>query len=195
LIGFLLYFYINFSKTSSQTTQSDNNVTDDSTIQQPPSNLDILLAGGSSYSDPEGYYSFLYPNDYTIDTQDEKHIRVYKRAETARTQGEITDGVVVVLEIVQTEGTTLEKWVDNNIENTLKDGSSQIVMPKKPILLNTYNGYTYSIRGFGESTDVILQKDPESKTALKITYLVNDPNGNNYQNEVDATLQTIQLLK
>src|SRR5688572_7943238 len=63
-----------------------------------PTNTSVmdLEVGGSSYTDEKGIFSFLYPNDYVLDTQDPNHIRIYKRNDTQRPQSEMSDGALIV---------------------------------------------------------------------------------------------------
>ena len=157
--------------------------------------VDTLKAGGSSYSDPDNRYSFLYPNDYILDTKDPKYIRIYKRGETERPQSEMTDGALMVFESVELNSQTLEQWVDAHIKQMISDGTSESVQPKKAVTVNNYPGFTYELRGLGTTTYVVLQKSPQSFTAVVIAYSVSDPKGKGYQDEVDAVIDTFQLLK
>jgi len=166
----------------------------DQFIQASP-DTSTLKAGGSSYSDPQGVFSFLYPNDYTIDhSGGEQFTRIYKRGSTQRPQSEISDGVLVVFERVNLGGKTLSDWVDAQIEQA-KTAGSEITQPKKEITLNDFSGYTYAVRSLGESTYVVLRKDPNSDYAVSITSLVADPQQKGYQKEVDAILATLDLRK
>lgn len=154
-----------------------------------------LGAGGSSYLDEKGVYSVLYPNDYTLDTQDPKHIRIYKRAESQRPQGEISDGVLMVFESVDLQGKSLESLVDTRIKEATADGSSQVSQSKKAITIDTYPGFSYSLKGVGSSQNFILQKDGASPYAVILTYAVNDPDQKGYQKEVEAVVSSLKLLK
>lgn len=160
---------------------------------------DTLLAGGSSYLDPKGVFSLLYPNDYVLDTQSTSPngpmVRFYKRGEQQRPQSEMSDGVIVVIETVSLDGQSLEQWVDEQLKTQAEGGVSEVVAPKRPVLWNTYPGFTYQFRGLGESAVIALQKDLNSDTAVVITYLVADPQNQNYQAEVDSMLRTIQIHK
>lgn len=160
----------------------------------PPSPMD-LGAGGSSYLDTKGVFSILYPNDYILDTSDPIHIRIYKRGETQRPQSEMSDGALVVFETIDLNGTSLEAFVDSRINEATADGTSEIIESKKAIMHNSYPGFSYSIRGLGESNNLVLQKDKNSSSAVFITYSVSDPEGRGYQKEIDAALASIKLLK
>lgn len=161
----------------------------------PQSDADVLKAGGSSYSDPKGLYVFLYPNEYTLDTQDPVHPRIYKQGEQQRPQSEMSDGVIIVFETVDLQGKTLEAWVDERIKQSTADGTTEVEKPKQSLTLNTYTGFTFDLRGLGTSTNIVIQKTPQSPQALLVTYMVADPKNLNYQSEVDAVLATIELLK
>jgi hypothetical protein len=157
---------------------------------------DILRAGGSSYRDPQGIYSFLYPSDYTLDTQnDGQYIRVYKRGRTQTGQTEMFDGVIVVFEAINLNSQNLNEWLDARIEESTFDGTLEVIEAKKPIRLNNYPGYTYTVRGLGTSEYIVVQKDTDSSFGVSITLAVNDPENIGYQKEVDAILSTLQIQK
>jgi hypothetical protein len=154
-----------------------------------------LQAGGSSYADPAGDYSFLYPNDYTLDTKDPVHIRVYVRGDMQRPQSEMSDGVLIVFESIDLQGKSLESVVDERLQQAVADGTSEIMQPKTALSLNKYPGFTYELKGLGSSTTVLLQKTLQSNQALSVTYIVADPQNKGYQADVDAVLATVKLLK
>jgi hypothetical protein len=156
---------------------------------------DNLGLGGNSYLDPNGIFSFLYPNDYQLDTSDPIHPRIYKHGETQSEGTEIYDGVLIVFETVELQGKTLEQWIDDKIRNTPADGNSTVIKPKEATTLNGYPGFTYRVRGLGEYDYIVIQKTPASQYALVITYIAPDPENKGYQKEVDATFSTIELLK
>ncbi len=157
--------------------------------------LSDLGSGGSSYLDQKGIYNFLYPNDYTLDTEDPQHIRIYKRGETQRPQSEMSDGALMVFETVELKGATLEKWVDTRISESTADGTSEITEHKKTVTQNGYPGFYYAVRGLGTSQNLILQKDINSDNAVVITYAISDPAQKGYQTEVDEVLKSLSLLK
>ncbi len=177
-------------------TSTSQQTTTPSPLAPPnePSQID-LGASGSSYLDEKGIFSILYPNDYTLDTQDIKHIRIYKRGVTQRPQSEMSDGVLIVFETIDLQGETLENWVNSRIKESTADGTSEVVEPKKSIIQNEYPGFSYALRGLGTSKNLALQKDDKSNYAEVITYAVSDPKQNGYQNEVNKVLSSIKLLK
>lgn len=155
-----------------------------------------LTQGGSSYLDPKGVYSLLYPNDYRIDTQNNgQQTRIYKRGPTQQGQTEMYDGVIMVFESVELGGKTPEQWVDESIKSSTQDGTSEVIEPKKKTTVNNYSGFSYKLRGLGESQYYIIQKDTRSPNALVITIAVNDPTNAGFQSQVDSVLASIQLLK
>jgi hypothetical protein len=154
-----------------------------------------LGRGGNSYRDPNNIFTFLYPNDYTLDTQDPLHIRIYKRGETQRPQSEMSNGALLVFEPIKLPDTSLETWVDTRIRQSTADGTSEITEAKKSITQNGYPGFYYAIRGLGISQNLILQKDKNSDYAVMITYAVSDPKERGYQKEVDAVLSSLTFIK
>lgn len=161
----------------------------------PRPEVEALLRGGSSLSDPEGLYSILYPNTYVVDTSDPLHPRIFKHGATQRGQTEMYDGVIMVFESIDLVDVTLEEWVDRRIREASGDGVSTLIKEKTPITLNTYPGFTYQMRGLGEFTSIVVQKNLQSTQALLITYMVADPENVGFQRDVDATLATLQLLQ
>ncbi len=155
-----------------------------------------LRAGGSSFSDQQGVFTFLYPNDYTLDTENNgQHTRIYKRGATQQGQTEIYDGVLMVFEAVDLQGKSLGEWVDSHIQESTADGTAEITQPKKETALKDYSGFTYEVRSLGTSTNLVLQKDPASNHAVNINFMISDPNNQNYQGQVDSILSTLELLK
>ncbi|MBI5044586.1 MAG: hypothetical protein HZC02_01560 [Candidatus Levybacteria bacterium] len=158
--------------------------------------IDKLKAGGSSLSDPKGVFSILYPNDYKTDTQNNgQYIRIYKTGSTQRGQTEMYDGVIITFESITLNSQKLESFVDEHIKSSTVDGTTTVSQPKRATVVNGYPGFSYTLHGLGESTYIVLQKDTQSDYAVSISYAVMDPEKVGYQQEVDATFSTIQLLK
>ncbi len=158
---------------------------------------DTTNLGGLSntYDDPSQVFSVQYPNDFTLDTQDAVHPRLYKRGEMQRPQSEMSDGALLVFEAINLEGKTLEAEADARIMAATADGTSEIIQPKAAVTVNNFRGFSYEVRGLGSATNIVIQKDANSKNALLITYAVSDPQQNGYQTAVEAILSTIELLK
>lgn len=159
------------------------------------SNPDVstLRAGGSSYSDSKGLYTFLYPSEYSIDTQDTQYLRLFKTGPTQKGQTEMYDGVIMVFETIELQGQSLESVVDTRIAGATADGTSEIIQPKRAVTLGSYPGFTYETRGLGSATVLVLQKDLQSTQAVGITMLIADPGQIGFQKEVDAILSTLEL--
>lgn len=188
VVGIGLFVYFNKSDNRFKTQQPSplevNTVSKDSTPLY-----------SKSYTDRTGAYEISYPEDYTLDTQDPVHIRLYKRNDTKRPQGEITDGVIIVFESVDLSEKKLSDWVDERIQRSTADGTSQLISDKEQIQEGQYLGFRYTLHGQGDSQNLVIQKDSNSKDALLITYSVNDPNKKGYLEEVNKILSTIKLFK
>ncbi len=157
---------------------------------------DDLRQGGSSYLDPNGVYSFLYPNDFKFDTQNNGQVvRVYKQGPTQRGQTEMYDGAIVVFQSENLGAMNLSDWVDKKIKDSTADGSMMVTEAKKPLNIKKYIGFTYELRGLGESQYYVISKDPDSRNAVVITTLVADPEKVGFQKEVDSIFSTIELYK
>lgn len=193
LTGFGFFIIYGRNKTDSSALVPPPSVSQE-TAEATPQPID-LGQGGSSYLDQSGVFNLLYPNDYTLDTTDPIHPRIYKRGETQRPQSEMSDGALMVFETITLQNITLEEWVDNRIAESTKDGTSEIVEAKTSTTQNGYPGFHYSIRGLGVSENFVLQKDANSLYAVLVTYAVSDPEQRGYQNEVEAALSTLTLLK
>ncbi|HVT01350.1 MAG TPA: hypothetical protein VHE53_03920 [Patescibacteria group bacterium] len=174
---------------------SVNTTTVSPTNIQPTIDNSDLKAGESSYSDPQATYTFLYPSDYKLDTTDPKHIRIYKRNESQRPQSEMTNGALIVFETIDLSGMSLESWVNMRIKQNTADGTTKLTEPKKAITQNGYPGFSYSLQDQGESQNIVLEKDHNSKNAVFISYSINDPEQKGYQEEVNAILASLKLLK
>jgi hypothetical protein len=198
LIGSIVYLMGKQPTTPSSIIETQMTATPSSTeesfIPSPP-DTSFLKQGGNSYTESKGLYTFLYPNDYKLDSQGDQLIRISKTGSTQRGQTEMYDGVIVVFESVNLEGQTLEKWVDGRIAQSTADSTTTITQPKKVTHLQAYPGFTYTARGLGESTYLIVQKDAKSNYAVSITFLVADPQKKDYQKEVDTILSTLEFHK
>ncbi len=191
------FFWLSQTKNSPlklQTTPTPS-VTEKITVQPTIDNND-LKQGGSSYTDPNNVYVFLYPSDYKLDTQnDGRYTRIYKTGPTQKGQTEIYDGVLLVFETITLNGATLQEWVDNSILSATKDGTSTVTVPAKGVTISSYSGFTYSMHGLGETKYYVLQKDSRSTNAVLIATLVSDPQNVGFQKDVDKILSTLEILK
>lgn len=154
---------------------------------------EIGESAANTYKHTDGVYSFAYPDDYTLDTQDPTYTRIFKQGEQQRPQSEMSDGVLVVFESLDLAGETLEQVVDARIQQSTADGTSRLVQPKQAVVINGFPGFTYVIDGLGTANYVVLQNNADSDTAVSITYLVADPQELGYQAELDAILSTVEL--
>jgi hypothetical protein len=169
-----------------------------SVTANPPITVDTsdLQAGGSSYRDVQGVYLFLYPSDYKLDEQNNGTItRIYKTGPTQRGQTEMYDGAIITFETIDLQGETLSKWADEYIKNATADGTTKLTETKKSITQRNYPGFTFTLEGLGEAKYLVLQKDTSSHNAVIITTFVADPQNVGFQQEVDKTLMTLELLK
>lgn len=178
------------------TITTNTTVTVTPTPQATSKGVADLRQGGSSYSDKQGVFVFLYPNDYTLDEQNNgKQVRIYKQGPTQKGQTEMYDGVIIVFETIDLKNATLEEWVDASIQSSTADSSFEVTSPKRSTTLNGYPGFTYAIRGLGESTYLVVQKDTSSRYAVSITSLVADPANQGFQSQMNDILSTVELLK
>lgn len=189
-------YFVSAEKSSQEVTptiSTQTNTMDPSATPTPEEAK--LRAGGSSYADPKGVYSVLYPNDWKQDSPGDGMTRFYKNGPTQKGQTEMYDGVIVHIESVDLGTQTLSAWVDDRLKSSTADGTSEVVEPKKNIIVGGYPGFEYTLRGLGTFRYVVLQKDSTSKSAVNITTLVADPTKVGFQQEVDAVLKTLELLK
>ncbi len=197
-IGFFVFTQTKTTQSTNSSTVTDSESTETSSNSITPASSDAvaeLRAGGSSYIDPKGVFSFIYPNDYQLDTQDKQHIRIFKQGATQRGQTEMYDGVLIVFESIDLGEKTLSEHLDKVIEDATSNGMSQIVKEKTQTTLNSYPGYVYSLQGLGTSEYIVIQKDASSKSAVSISMSIQDPENVGFQEEVNATISTLQLLK
>lgn len=205
LIIFIVALSIGFVVLQMQKTQVPVRTTEigDSTIPEgtvpttgtTPIDNSTLKMGGNSYADPKGIFTFLYPNDYKMDMPQEGQVRIYKNGATQRGQTEQYDGVLFLVHSEPLNNQTLEQWVDKTIETTTKDGTLEVIQPKKTMTLNGYPGISYATRGLGEANYIIAQKNPSSQNVVVVTMAISDPQNVGYQKEVDTMLSTLEILK
>lgn len=198
LLVIMLGLGIFLTSQNKQSISTPTPVTSDSNptpTTSTPTN-DDLLQGGSSYSDPDGVFTFLYPNDWKTDSQnDGQHTRIYKYGATQTGQTEMFDGILMVFEPLSLNGKTLSVWVDDYIKSITADGTSQVTKPKKAVNINNYPGFAFSTRGLGEADYIVVQKTSASPNAVLITTLVADPENVGFQSQVESVLSTLQVLK
>lgn len=193
--GTLLFFVSNRPAQPSLTTDTEvtTSPTVDTSLSGTP-DTSALRAGGSSYRDPDGMYTFLYPSDYVLDEQGENRVRIYKRAPSARPQGEMTDGVILEFETVRLQGQTLQQWIAARVNQSDPDDTLPLAERSQATVLNTYPGYIYAVSDSGDTSQIVVQRTAGADTAVNIMTLIQDPQGNNYRREVDAILSTLELL-
>lgn len=189
------YYLSTQNKTQVPSTVGREFPTGENLTPEVTADTSALKAGGSSYRDADGIYNFLYPSDYKLDTSDKEHIRIYKTGATQTGQTEMYDGVLMVFETVNLGNQSLDGWVSSSIKNSTSDGTLKVVNPKKAATINGYSGFTYSTQGLGEANYYVISKDANSKNALIITTSVQDPKNVGFENEVKATLATVELFK
>ncbi len=192
----LLYYQSSINQENTPTpspTQSDNLPSENTMEPNTTEDMD-LQAGGSSFADPKGVFTVLYPNDYVQDVEGNgQYTRIYKRGEMARPQSEMSDGVIMVFEVIELNNQSLEELVDSNIQASQENAT--ITETKKAITVNGYPGFTYTSEGLGSSVNTYIQKDANSPYAVGIIYSVMDPENVGYQTQVNGILNNITLLK
>ena len=194
ILGGFIFFFKTQPSLQEVTSVPSPSLTEKSTPLPSIDNSD-LRAGGSSYHDEQGAYVFLYPADYTLDTQDKQHIRIYKTGATQKGQTEMYDGVIIIFESIDLQGITLQEWVEASLKQVTADGISEISEQPKDITINNYPGVTYTIRGLGQATYYVLQKNSQSKYAVVIATSIYDPEQVGFHTEVDKILSTLEILK
>ncbi|HRN96632.1 MAG TPA: hypothetical protein PLD54_04255, partial [Candidatus Levybacteria bacterium] len=151
LVAFGGYAFMQSQQSNPANKTSTPDINSDPFITSTP-DTNSLRMGGSSFRDPRDVYTILYPNDYQLHTDDPIHTRISKTGPTQQGQTEMYDGVVVVFESIDLQGQSLEAFVDARIQQSTADGTLEVIQPKKVTTLNSYPGYTYTMRGLGTST-------------------------------------------
>lgn len=166
------------------------------TSPEPTIDASDLREGGSSYRDPQGVFSFLYPSDYALSEQNNaKQIRIYKKGPTQKGQTEMYDGVILHFETIHLEKQTLSEWVDATLKTMSDDGTSRITKPKQPTMVGPYSGYTYTVESLGTGVYYAVQKDTNSPYGVLITSSVYDPTTVGFQEQVYKILSTLEIFK
>lgn len=161
-----------------------------------PQGTTVPQTNGTSYQDPKGIYTINYPLDYTLDLENNgEFMRLSKKGATQQGQTELYDGVIMVFGTAALKGQTLTNWVDARIKSDTADGTLTLEEAKKPVVVHTYHGFTYTMRGLGTSQYIVLQKDATAPNAVIITMSVIDPQQKGFQKEVDSILATLTLLQ
>lgn len=198
-----LYFFINYISPESISTKSSptaepadsKQIAPSPILPQPnPSSVEVLKMGGSSYSDPQAVFSFLYPGDFVIG-EDGDYTRIYRWGPTQKGQTEMYDGILMMFRAIELDGQRLSEWVDKDIERVMRDGVSTMTQPKRPYKLKSYEGFSYSFSGLGEFHRIIVQKSADSSFGVEIIYFVEDPTGRGFLNDVSNILTSLEIMK
>lgn len=166
-----------------------------SSLQADPSKVDELKQGGSSYSDPNGVYVFLYPSEYKLDTQNNGEVvRIYKVGPTQKGQTEIYDGVVMTFEKQNLNGKGLENWTNDYIKSLTNGDTIELIKDKEKTQVNGQVAYTFVLRGLGEHQYYSISKTNSDFVIISASN-VSDPGNLGFQKEVDAILTTLEIIK
>lgn len=186
-------FYSFWSKT--KTSLNLPSPTPVSSLQADPIKVDELKQGGSSYSDPNGVYVFLYPSEYKLDTQNNGEVvRIYKVGPTQKGQTEIYDGVVMTFEKQNLNGKGLENWTSDYIKSLTNGDTIELIKDKEKTQVNGQVAYTFVLRGLGEHQYYSISKTNSDFVIISASN-VSDPGNLGFQKEVDAILTTLEIIK
>lgn len=191
-IGYYIYSQQNHTSTSQPQSEISPSVIEE--IIPEGTSMNDIMAGGNSYEDPMGIYSFSYPTNYMLDMQNNNSVvRVYKQGPTQQGQTELYDGVIITFEKIDLQGQSLRSWLDKELETMTADQTTQVTQPKKQRIINGYPGYTYLARGLGEFSFIVVQKDASSPNAIRISSLVADPTNAGFQEQTDQIISSVLL--
>lgn len=184
--------YVIVSKNKNVATQPSPSIS--LQVSADPKLVDTLKQGGSSYSDPNGTYVFLYPSEYKIDTQNNgQFVRIYKTGPTQKGQTEIYDGVIMTFETQNLSGKSLKLWTEDYIKSATGE-TSDLIKDKEEILINNQPAYSFILRGLGEHQYYSVSKT-NSEHVIVTASNVSDPGNLGFQEEVNAILTTLEILR
>lgn len=143
------------------------------------------------YRDPNGVFSISYPDDYEMTVTD-SYVRLFKQGVTQEVDTGLSDYASVVIEVDQLESQSLLQYTEAKSKNP---GNGGLLREVEATELNGYAGYAYTSHGMGFNKHHILQSGTNSPYVVDVITAVVDPANEGYQDEVDAILETVQLLK
>lgn len=108
---------------------------------------------------------------------------------TQKGQTELYDGINFVVQTGIFSTATLREFVDEEIENLKKDGTSRLSEGVISVTVGSKNGYEYKSRSLGEFRQIYLEGS--DKKYAHVTLLLEDPSNAGFQKIVDVMLQTL----
>jgi hypothetical protein len=139
-------------------------------------------------------YQVKYPQDVNF-REDEGSFAVFSKLGPTQTEGtEVFDGFSVSFQPKVSSGMTLDAYVAAEIEAIKKQNVSEVVGVSKSITINDYQGLTFTEKGLGEFTHIILQSDNKEIFMEILTYVA-DPGNLGFQSIIDTIFSTFKFLE
>lgn len=183
---------------------------DENLVQQIPESSDEAMvvdeiSGWESHTVSELGLELSYPEDAIFsansgnligigtDYQGPSLVTISKYGPTQALDSEFFDGYSLTIVKIGLKGESLEQIAQNHIQSsTTEFGQDFVVQPIKPISVGQKQGLTYTVRGLGEYTHILLPNDEGS--FILVTYSVPDPTDQGYQKIVDQILSTFEFV-
>lgn len=128
------------------------------------------------------------------DYQGPSLVTISKYGPTQALDSEFFDGYSLTIVKIGLKGESLEQIAQNHIQSsTTEFGQDFVVQPIKPISVGQKQGLTYTVRGLGEYTHILLPNDEGS--FIIVTYSVPDPTDQGYQKIVHQILSTFEFVE
>jgi len=142
----------------------------------------------------EDLFSVSYPDTYKVNNYDGV-VSLSKWGPTQKADTEMYDGVSISFKEVQLNGKTLNQLTQSLVKEVEDMGVAEVITPLHQTKVNGYTAMSYKIRGLGEFTTYLIQKDTQSQSVLDIELMVADPGKVGFQAEVEKILDSLILKK
>lgn len=139
------------------------------------------------------FFSFTYPEDMTIQTQEGGVVQVKKWGPTQKADTELYDGVALQFEPLELP-VSAQQYSLTDIEGTLKSGMAEILSGPTQVTIGNNTGYFYRMRFLGTASKYSFDT-PNDSIIVVVTDNTTDPGSIGFQEEADAILKSLVLKK
>lgn len=149
-------------------------------------------AGWKTYTSAKHGFTIKYPGEINLKEEEDSSVTLTLWGPTQKTETEFYDGLGLRFNSGSLGGKTLKDFVEEKI-NEAEEAEAEILIPLTPITIGGVSGYTYRIRGLGESTSIYVSVKPGSY--IEIDNFTSDPTGKGFEETAELILSTFKFLK
>lgn len=182
-LGVILYYYFNSIPKSTVSTFQMS--------PTPQQQVDLAPSDWVTYQSLELGTKLNHPSHAEV-TENDGLLRIIIIGPSQAEGTEVYDGLLMFFEKGQYEENNLRDYVSGVAEGRKSDPVYESVGVIEETSINGINGYTFVDSALGTFTNIYLQLD--GNTFLNITYLLEDPENQGFEETKDTILKSITLL-